>query len=177
MERDPHGAFAHAQANRRFLRAHSFYGDEADNVTLALVQPLQHPFDIVAVEIVGLAFGPQRLAHALDRDLGPEAPPSLRVDQLVVEDGGDPRADRTGRLPCRPLQVDREEDVLDDVLGIRKRHISSIAEPPSDGPQVPSQCREKPAVLDLVAQTNETSAGIAESLLEGFAERKEGQQR
>lgn len=90
---------------------------------------------------------------------------------------------RVGRLPDRvdeELRTSRAPREVEQALRGRLEEagveVSLLVDVALDR-RVGGLVSDASAVLDLVAQTNETSAGIAESLLEGFAERKEGQQR
>ena len=84
---------------------------------LARRQRRQRPVDLaVAGAVLGL--GRRRVEIAVGRHLDAAADPPERVDQLEAGDGIEPRADRRVGAPGVPLQVNRQQGFLHDILRI-----------------------------------------------------------
>ena len=63
----------------------------------------------------------QHFGEIVDIDENPPAAAAQRVDQLVAGDRKQPRRKRGADVPGVPLQMDRQQNVLHDVLGLIDR--------------------------------------------------------
>ena len=151
-KRHPHRHFAHRQPRRGRRDRLAFERDRRDDVALARRELLHHPLDVAAgMRVVALRRGQHRL-EILDR-LGPaHAAPPHRVDDLVAGDGVDPRRQPGPAVPGAPLQVDRQQSFLHDILDIRVADPGAGESAARHRPDRPANLLEQPPIGRLVAR-------------------------
>ena len=117
VESNPNRSLAHPERAADFRCRAAHEHDLFDDVALSGFKGLK---DALAVE--GVIFlpllGGQSVGKAVEFNLSANACAAQRVDGLVACHRVQPWHEREGPVPGRPLEMDSEQDLLDDILEI-----------------------------------------------------------
>ncbi len=108
--------------------------------------------DVAAhVRVLRFRRGEHRL-EILDRFGAPRAAPPHRVDDLVARDRVDPGRQPGAAVPGVPLQMDRQQSFLHDILDIRVADPHARKRPSRHRANRPADLLEQPTIGRLVAR-------------------------
>jgi hypothetical protein len=118
MKRDTDGPLAHAKALRGLLNRTTLDRYGFHQIPLALAELLEQSIEITTIHGVIVVCGDQQIGQIVDRHRLPVPSPAKGVDDLIAGDGHDPGPDGPIDVPTLPFEMDRNENFLNDILGV-----------------------------------------------------------
>src|SRR5258708_16519213 len=112
----------------------------------------QHARNIQPFLFVPLIFGIEGIDDVLDRHGDVPATPAEGIDELVPNDGRNPRSDWTRLIPCAALQMNRKKYLLDDIFHVGCQGAVSLAATTSHRAQRRRYTFQEAAVGNDIAQ-------------------------
>src|ERR1700756_1291081 len=136
VERHANRDLCHVQPLGRFANAGAAKRNGSDNLLLLTRQFPNQRVDIPWPKLRQLLLGLKRIHHIIDRHLDSSASPPKNVDNLVSCYRGQPGPNLSGGVPGALLQMDREQYLLHDILGLALQDTKSATTRASNGPNI-----------------------------------------
>src|SRR6266853_2505687 len=129
MQRDANGTLCHLEPVGCLPNAVAIERYGFDDLSLVCLQMTKQRIDFLCGQFWSLILGLQAVHHHFDRHADASPAPPQDVDQLVPGDRRHPGPNGPGLIPGSPLQVDREQHLLHNILSFAFWR----AQPPTPG--------------------------------------------
>jgi hypothetical protein len=154
MKGNAHGALGHRQPLGSLLYGGAFDGNGPHSIPLPLGQAAKMAVHIGNEHGWLASVSRQNLSKFLNRKSGVPPASAQRVNDLMARDSSKPRADWRILIPALPLEVDRKQRFLHDVLCICISRPAKGETPPGQGAKPWRQKLKQTAVgLRITRQT------------------------
>jgi hypothetical protein len=118
---------------------------------LTLPEPAEQTVEVATIRGVVASFGGQYIRELVDRQRQPIPSTATRINQLVARDCHDPGTERPIDIPSVSFEVDRQENLLNDIFGFAPIQTDTSAISARHRSQERRQRSEKAAISRGIA--------------------------